>query len=577
VNPKKQKKPKPKKNKKNFLLIMCILAFGEMESDDDGVSMARSFLDMKRIANAVTLTPDPPAIMVKAGIPNPILNPTPGDNGFFTLASVIFHAEVEPERTHPGDAGVIETLPCPPGLRLISKNNLGCSNRISERFMDVMTCIMFNQIGASELIHAIGQLNKDGIANLKKKKNEVFEELCRSQPCDAELTKTKELFSGRCVKMMQHIDELTQAAQQECVAGATATATATATILASVIDLNDRCIQLHKSLCCSFDNLFKSAPSKCAASMDTSNFVRYGAKDSYLVGKNYSTTDAFPPWDEGTATPLDRFIHDHLIGHLHLAVGLRLGDQVRTVQVNINLRELKPQHLNEVVTLHEIVTLLMNTELKKRVVKLLCDKHQDLKLKAKGELVALAMTNWQVAVFDGGCTNIVGPSECPQILHMPTPNGNTSKRQKMEVLMGSSNPARGLAPGEEHIMPPLKTVGVGLKRARDYLPNSTPVHNFQASEFLKEDQPAPRPPSPPQYLASLLVDDERPLNRTLSTLSTTAEEGNTPKATLSSDSEGGKRTRRPRQPRRTTRRPRQPRRTTRRRSMRPRTRKSRIK
>jgi len=525
--------------------------------------------------SAVTRTPPPPPppVMVKT-TGNPILNPTDKE-GFFAVASLILHADLDPE------SGVIETRQCPQGLHLIGKNNLGCTNYISGKFMEMMGCIMCNQIGALDMIDEIGKLNKVEIESFLETTNKVFNEACQSQPC-VELTKTKELFSGRCVEMMQHIDDLTQAAQQECVAGGD-----TATNLASVIELNDRCIRLNGSLHCSFDNLFKSTSPHYVSDFVTGNFVRYGVKDRYLCDKTYSLK--FPPLHEKIVTPLDRFIHDDLMGHLHLAVGLRLGGAVYTVQANINLKGLKqPTHFNHnKVTLHEIVTVLMNQHMRKRVVDLMCEEHSNLNPNKKN-LGEMAKTNWDVALVDFGCTNIHGPStECPHIVHMPTPNHNPTEER--QVVMGVVNTPARLAPGKTYIMknssgddelsaqPPEYKKRNCLKVSRGaaaYLPNTMPVYSsIQASELLTSvEVPAPAPPSPPLQSLTDPPDfdpERRNLKRTFSTL---ARSDYTPKAPLS-DSEGGKRTRRPRQPRQ----PRQPRRTTRRRSMRTRTRKSRMK
>ena len=548
------------------------------DDDDEGVSMAKPLLVVMNstlMKSAVTRTPPPPPppVMVKT-TGNPILNPTDKE-GFFAVASLILHADLDPE------SGVIETRQCPQGLHLIGKNNLGCTNYISGKFMEMMGCIMCNQIGALDMIDEIGKLNKVEIESFLETTNKVFNEACQSQPC-VELTKTKELFSGRCVEMMQHIDDLTQAAQQECVAGGD-----TATNLASVIELNDRCIRLNGSLHCSFDNLFKSTSPHYVSDFVTGNFVRYGVKDRYLCDKTYSLK--FPPLHEKIVTPLDRFIHDDLMGHLHLAVGLRLGGAVYTVQANINLKGLKqPTHFNHnKVTLHEIVTVLMNQHMRKRVVDLMCEEHSNLNPNKKN-LGEMAKTNWDVALVDFGCTNIHGPStECPHIVHMPTPNHNPTEER--QVVMGVVNTPARLAPGKTYIMknssgddelsaqPPEYKKRNCLKVSRGaaaYLPNTMPVYSsIQASELLTSvEVPAPAPPSPPLQSLTDPPDfdpERRNLKRTFSTL---ARSDYTPKAPLS-DSEGGKRTRRPRQPRQ----PRQPRRTTRRRSMRTRTRKSRMK
>jgi hypothetical protein len=563
-----------------------------MDSDDDeGVSMAKPLsvvMNAILMKKAVTRTPPPPPVMVKPGIRYPILNPTDKE-GFFAVASLILHADLDPE------SGVIETRQCPQGLHLIGKNNLGCTNYISGKFMEMMGCIMCNQIGALDMIDEIGKLNKVEIESFLEKTNKVFNEACQSQPC-VELTKTKELFSGRCVEMMQHIDDLTQAAQQECVAGGD-----TATNLASVIELNDRCIRLNGSLHCSFDNLFKSTSPHYVSDFVTGNFVRYGVKDRYLCDKTYSLK--FPPLHEKIVTPLDRFIHDDLMGHLHLAVGLRLGGAVYTVQANVNLKELKQTtHFNHnKVTLHEIVTVLMNQHMRKRVVDLMCEEHSTLNNKeVKKNLGEMAKTNWDVALVDFGCTNIHGPStECPHIVHMPTPNHNPTEER--QVVMGVVNTPARLALGKTYIMkkpsgdelsaqPPEYKKRNFLKvsqGAAAYLPNTMPVYSsIQASELLTsvEEVPAPAPPSPPPKSLTdppnFDPNERRTLKRTFSTL---AQSDNTPRATLSSsDSEGGKRPRQPRQPRQPTRQPRrttrqprrttrQPRRTTRRRSMRTRT------
>lgn len=555
----------------------------DSDDDDEGVSMAKPLsvvMNAILMKKAVTRTPPPPPVMVKPGIRYPILNPTDKE-GFFAVASLILHADLDTE------SGVIETCQCPQGLRLIGKNNLGCPNYIPGKFTDIVMCIMLNQIEASVMIEEISKLNKAGIdIFLQKTTTKTFDDMCRSQSsCDAELTQTKAQISEEGTRMKNHIDELTKNARRDCIAGDTAT------ILASVIELNDQCILLQKSLRCSVDSLFKTVSSHYASEFANSNHVSWNAHSVYLCDKTYSLDDPFPSLNKTTATPLDHFSHDYLMGHLHLAVGLRLGGAVYTVQANVNLKELKQTtHFNHnKVTLHEIVTVLMNQHMRKRVVDLMCEEHSTLNNKeVKKNMGELTKTNWDVAVVDFGCTNIAGPSDCPQILHMPTPNDNPTKRK---VVMGVVNAPARLPLGETYMMnpngvfdpsaQPHKYVKVS-QGAAEYLPREIP-NKYEKSELFTsvEEVPAPAPPSPPPKSLtdpSNFDPDARrkKLKRTFSTL---ARSDYTPKAPLS-DSEGGKRTRRPRQPRQPTRQPRQPRqprRTTRRRSMRTRTRKSRMK
>ena len=533
-----------------------------VESDDD-VSMAKPLsvvMNSPLMKKAVTRTPPPPPIMVNTGIRYPILNPTDKE-GFFAVASLILHADLDPE------SGVIETRPCPQGLRVIGKNNLGCPNYIPGKFTDIVMCIMLNQIEASAMIAEISKVNKAGIdIFLQKTMTKQFDDMCRLQSCDEdELTKIKADISEKGTRIKEHIDELTKNARRDCVAGDTAT------ILASVIELNDQCILLQKSLRCSVDSLFKTVSSHYASEFANSNHVSWNAYSMYLCDKTYSLDDPFPSLNAGTATPLDRFSNDYLMGHLHLAVGLRLGGAVYNVQANINLKELKQTtHFNHnKVTLHEIVTVLMNQHMRKRVVDLMCEEHSTLNPNKKN-LGELAKKNWDVALVDFGCTNIQGPSaECPHIVHMPTPKDNPTNGQ---VVMGFVNTPALLPPGKTYTMKPdgaedepsaqpHKYVKV-RRGAAEYLPRKIP-NNYEKSELLREASP----PSSPHA-------QRRPMKRTWS--STLLAEENTPKASLS-DSEGGKRTRRTtrRRTRRTTRR--RTRRTTRRRTRRTRTRKSRMK
>ena len=435
---------------------------------------------------AITRTTDPLPPSNAPINPTPILSP-PENDGFFVLASCIFHACVKPEPHH-RSGHMIETVRCPAHLRIITKNNLGFLNDNPDNFMDALIAVMRNQMSASDIIKETANVSLKSIDNSsssssRQRMSTLDRQMARANDQERQkLSRLKELFETDCRKMRREIVQLTHAALNEVDHHASPFKQ-----LAIVFDHSDRCNRLVLSVAYRIHTLvdttttFNASTMRASQRMDRSNFISYGdPKSRYLPTKSYSLTDPFPPsWQASAA---DRFIERNLDGHLHLSVGLRMDGRMHTLQANVNLHALKagtPTPNN--VTLHEIVRLLMHPLLKERIVELMCEQYPHLTAKK------LDKSGWDVALFDSGCSGIQGISGRHFTVHVPS-YGESRPHALLSADLPSAT-AQNAVPWElESSRLPASPRAVRLRKANEYLAPAESPHPVQASAFLTTPQ-----------------------------------------------------------------------------------------
>ena len=126
--------------------------FGRSPAEKKSKTVVRSLL----LAPAgsmehIQLLPSPPASEAPVK-PNPILGSN-SDNGLFTLASIIFHANIDTEpsllQRH---EKIVRTVKCPKNLQIISKTNIGFYENEHGFFPRTLLNILRNQRTATDLI-----------------------------------------------------------------------------------------------------------------------------------------------------------------------------------------------------------------------------------------------------------------------------------------------------------------------------------------------------------------------------------------------------------------------------------------
>lgn len=294
--------------------------------------------------------------------------------------------------------------------------------------------------------------------------------------------------------------------------------------IAIVLNHADRCNLLLKSL------TFKTMSQPVSASnlsyqLDISNFVSYGApKTRYLPTKTYYLTEPVPEIDP-RASAEERYIHRAIEGNLHLTVGLRLDDRVHTLQANVDLSAFAAGANANTITLDEIVQVLMDPRMKARVAELMCKKQQQqLPCERLQEL------KWDVALYDGGCSGVMGLSGYPDTIHVPS-----SGKGRKQVLLGTaaipskhaSSQPNAVSWDVESPRPANNPLAVRLRKADTYLSPGEPLHSrvpglSRLSVFFQALPTSPPLPTP------------------RSNESTTAEPPSSPRT---SDLEGGKKRR----------------------------------
>ena len=388
----------------------------------------------------VRLMRDPPPEM--SSIPvrtNPIL--TPPKDGFFVFATCIFHAAIVPEGM------VIRTKRCPINLRMIAKNNLGCSDGgMLRQFMDIMPTIMRNNKTAEDILkesmsaclsgvrstcsafeaaHAPESANPDQFAKMKSEVNVKCQDI-------------EKIIKGVGVNGLTDLKK--SKTQQEQLA-----------VLFNVHEKgNGLASVVYFGTILALDESFLEKPERVITErfIFQKSLINYGLpKTRYIPSKTYYLNEPFNLANAGN--PLDDFI-DNLYSHLHLAVGLRLDGASYTVQLDFDLRTLKandPTSPNT-ITLDEVVKLLVSQTLTRRAVDLVCEKHPALD-KKKEVLIRLSANadTWQVALFDHGCSNIhMEGYGYPQVLHTGPEHKTTKKTTKKRKVVVLSAPAHGSRP-----------------------------------------------------------------------------------------------------------------------------------
>ena len=376
--------------------------------------------------------PERSAIPVR---PNPPILIPPSD-GFFVFATCIFHAEIVPEGT------VIRTKQCPSNLRMIAKNNLGCTDISQGRSMDIMPTIMRNNKTAEDI------LKESMIACLSGLQSTcaAFEAVFAPESVNPDqLAKMKSEVKLKCGETEKRIKDVgknglsklrtpkTQTEQLAILFNACekGNALANGVYYGTMLALNESVLNKTNRL-----NMERF--------MWQLNYTDYGVpKKRYMPTKRYYLNAPFG--FTRINNPLDVFIDD-LYSRLHLAVGLRLDGASYTVQLNVDLRALKasdPTSPNT-ITLDEVVKLLVSPTLTRRVVDLVCEKHPALTLdENKMKLFDLSANadTWQVALFDHGCSN-VHVEGYPELLYIGPEHKTTKKKVVLSAHAHGSRPPR---------------------------------------------------------------------------------------------------------------------------------------
>lgn len=395
----------------------------------------------------ITLAPDPPVQVIHFR-PNTIL--TPPRDGFFVLATCIFHAGIAAEGT------VIRTKRCPENLRMIAKNNLGCADVSQGRFMDIMPSIMRNNKTAEDI------LKESMIACLSGLKSTcaAFEAAPAPESVNPDqLAKMKSEVKLKCGETEKRIKDVGKNGLSEL--RTPKTQTERLAILFNACEKGNALangVYYGTMLAINESVLNKTNRLNMERFMWQLNYTDYGVpKKRYMPTKTYYLNAPFG--FTRTNNPLDVFIDD-LYRRLHLAVGLRFGGESYTVQLDVDLRALKASdNPNTItITLDEVVKLLVSPTLTRRAVELVCEKYPALDEK-KRALIGLSEKEdtWQVALFDHGCSGI-HVEGYPELLHT---------RPNVVVL---SAPAHGSRPP--------RTQKIRLKKMKDYLTRDEPDDLF---------------------------------------------------------------------------------------------------
>jgi hypothetical protein len=393
---------------------------------------------------------------------HPILSP-PENGKFFVLASCIFHACVKPEadpRTH-AKTPMIQTVRCPPNLRIFAKDNLGFNNAHPGEFMATVLSMMRNQMQASDIVKTTANASLDHCDNIcKEHKREMDVRLARAD--FSTQTKMKGMVETECKRTQEEIIALTRHALD-----ATESTADPFNGIAIVLNHADRCNWLLTSL------TFKTMSQPVGVSgMDIANFVSYGApKTRYLPTKTYHLTYHLTEPDiDPRASAEERYIHRAIEGRLHLTVGLRLDDRVHTLQANVDLSAFAAGAKNR-IAMHEVVQVLMDPRLKARVAQLMC-KQDELPCDR------LQRLKWDVALFDGGCSGIMGLSGYPDTIHVPS-SGKGRKHVLLGTAFSSKQAAQPNAVNWDLEVPraATDTLAVRLRKADTYLSPGEPLHS----------------------------------------------------------------------------------------------------
>ena len=404
---------------------------------------------------------------------HPILSP-PENGKFFVLASCIFHACVKPEadpRTH-AKPPMIQTVRCPPNLRIFAKDNLGFNNAHPGDFMGTMLSMMRNQMKASDIVKTTANASLDHCDNIcKEHKREMNVRLARAD--FSTQTKMIGMVETECKRTREEIIALTHLALD--AAKDKEGPADPFNGIAIALNHADRCNWLLQSL------TFKTMSHPVGASklsgtskqLDIANFVSYGApKTRYLPTKTYYLTE--PKLDPPLASAEERFIHRAIEGHLHLTVGMRLDDRVHTLQANVDLSAFAAGANAagaNAIALNEIVQVLMDPRLKARVAQLMCQQDQL-------PCDRLQRLKWDVALFDGGCSGIMSLSGYPDTIHVPS-SGKGRKHVLLGTAFSSKQAAQPNAVNWDLEVPraATDTLAVRLRKADTYLSPGEPLHS----------------------------------------------------------------------------------------------------
>ena len=423
------------------------LAFG-FDEDDDVVqdipvvprtvkikpNVSSALLAPKGSMNYIQLLPLPPVskAIVK---PNPILGSN-SDNGFFTLATIIFHAHIDTESSLHRREKFVRTVKCPKNMRIISKTNIGFYENEHGFFPRTLLNILRNQRTASDMIKETGYISMVTIDyQLSKKKTEIatpaFEQDFKQTYPDISLTdvfkhieytwnQIRELIKKTGIEMLEKIN---QAAPPN-----------TFEQITYVLDFSDVCNRLISSTLYSVSHLFETDMKRNQynkwvqhpnVDIERSKYAHYGKpKTRYIPTKKYNVNSpvnlGIAHSDVTNTDNDDAYMVHHVEGKLHLAVNLRLDGRSYNSNININIAELaRIASFVRHVTLDQMVKLIMDPALRLRVVDLICEQYVEL-TQHKEAMITLLDDKWNVAIFDGGCSGLSTMHKFPINLHLPS-------------------------------------------------------------------------------------------------------------------------------------------------------------
>jgi len=349
------------------------------------------------------------------------------------LASCIYHAVILPKSRN--GTQIVQTAKCPKHLRMIAKTNVGYPDCQEVGLMNAVLDIMRNNMSADTIMRRHVSIMIHTIMDSFVKLDGKISKMDKAYKQTRKLKKIAEELKEHFLKTVRpRIENLTRATIAE---------KGPFEQVATVIDLIDQCSGLILSNGRGINTLLLDYDhtdiKRVIQQFEHRNFMSYGApKTRYLPTKNYMIET--PVVNVRPSSMNNYYIGRYLDGHLHLGVGLRLDGRSYTVQVNVNLPEIARKQLKRMVPLSQVVSLVMNPWLKERVVELMCEEHPHLQTK-KERLLALVKGNphsdpdehWDVALFDGGCSQIQGDPHYPNTLHVPSRSEHW--RNNPEILM----------------------------------------------------------------------------------------------------------------------------------------------
>jgi hypothetical protein len=186
------------------------------------------------------IAPPPPNPDAEPAEQWPILSPPHGEDGFFVLASCIYHASILPKSRN--GTQIVQTAKCPKHLRMIAKTNVGYPDCLGVVVMNTVIDIMRNDVSTDTIMSQIVVMVIGSIMNSFDKLNGKISKMDEADEQTRKLKKIAEELKEHFFKTLRpRIINLTRAAI------ASATGKGPFEQVAAVIDLIDQCSGLITS------------------------------------------------------------------------------------------------------------------------------------------------------------------------------------------------------------------------------------------------------------------------------------------------------------------------------------------